>query len=661
MRTKESHAEEMRLRRATLPESERRERSRRQAAAYRASHAKIRPFVGVDGEGGNIGGNHLYLLLRAGEHSVESDTGLKPLDCLRFLSELPSGPIYISYYFDYDVTMMLKGLPSGRLRRLLDREGRLTAKDGTKLNQALPVEIGEYQIDYLPRKFFQVRRKGGKWVVINDISSFFQCSFVKALTDWQITDSDTLADIQRGKDDRSNFGALTDSTRRYNASECVLLASLGESFRAVCVEAGYVPAKWQGPGYLAVAMFRKHGIPKTRELPPIHTDVWQAANAAYYGGRFEVTGVGPIPGPIYQYDINSAYPDAIRQLPCLMHAQWFQGEHPDAKFVLQYGRFEAKESSMLYAFPIRDKDGGIYFPAYGNGWYWQHEIRAARHQRFIVRRSLSLVSKCGCQPFDWIDEIYAERQRLGKAARGKVLKLGLNSLYGKTAQSIGGAPYANPVYASLITSLTRVKLAEAYHSTSACKAGFCGRNVFMLATDAVFVSERLGLPTSKSLGEWDLEVHTGGMFIIQPGVYFTIGETHNPPKTRGLPQRAVDAHREQFENAYYDLVNAGNAVPVSVPLTCFIGLRQGLARNKPETVGTWVSVDKQVSYNWQTKRAPECLPLESFGALRPLPLSGSTDLESVPYSKEIGRFMELQRLEFWDQPDFGSDFFLEGD
>lgn len=666
-----------------------REYNRNRQRALRAKNPPSpKPFVGVDGEGGTIRGRHLYFLLRAGDYHVENTSGLTPTDCLDFLSRLPNDAIYISYYFDYDVTMICRALSENRLRRLLDREGRSYAKDGTRLRQPFPVDIedGAFQIDYLPRKFFKVRRRVdaptsvaeaetsySKWVEISDISAFFQCSFVKALTDWEITDDETLAAIQQGKDGRSNFGRLTEDTRRYNALECVLLANLGERFREVCTDVGYSPAKWQGPGYLAVAMFRAHGIPKTRDLPAVHPDVWEAANAAYYGGRFEVTGVGPVRGPIYQYDINSAYPDAIRRLPCLIHSRFVEEIRDDVRYTLQYGEFTPNRESMLYSFPIRDRDGGIYFPGTGAGWYWGHEIAAAIHQDFIPVRGYSLVETCECRPFHWVPEVYQQRITLGKTARGKILKLGLNSLYGKTAQSIGGAPYANPVYASLITSLTRTKLMEAVHSSPACALGLCGQDVYMLATDAVFTGSQLPLPVSKDLGEWDLETHPDGMFIIQPGVYFT--SDPGKPKTRGLPQRVVVANAEKFRRAFQDLANIGDATPVPVCIQSFTGLRQALHRNKLETAGTWVQACeaprqncgerpccvKQVSFDWKSKRDTVTLELRDETAIRPLPIRGMQGLVSVPYSKEIGRWRELEKVDYWDQPDFGSDTFREGD
>lgn len=656
------------------------ERDRKRTQRARRPAAP-REFVGVDGEGGDINGRHRYLLLRAGAHYVENPRELGPIDCLDFLSSLPHGPLYISYYFDYDVTMICRGLPPSRIKRLLDREGRGKAKDGTRLNQPLPVDVagGLYQIDYLPRKFFKVRKWLGdaegytKWIEISDISAFFQCSFVKALKDWEVTDAETLAQIERGKARRSDFEALTDETRAYNQAEVNLLADLATRFRDVCQDVGYSPAKWQGPGYLAVAMFRAHDIPKTRDLPPAPTEIWEAANAAYYGGRFEITGVGPVQGPVYQYDINSAYPDAIQKLPCLRHSTWAEGIVDGARYVLLNGTFAPKSEAMLYGLPIRDEDGGIYFPAFGGGWYWQHEIKEARHQSFTVKRAYSVIEACECVPFSWVPEVYAERLTLGKTAKGKILKLALNSLYGKMAQSIGGAPYANPVYASLITSMTRAKLMSAVHSSLSCSLGICGDDAYMLATDALFVSHHLPLAVSKNLGEWDLETHEAGMFIIQPGVYFTSDLAK--PKTRGLPQRVVVENLDRFRAAFQDLLNVGDPTPVAVKLSTFIGLRQAFHRNKPEQAGTWVKpcdrnpaeceakpcCSKSVSFLWEAKRSAVTLDMQGETALRPLPIRGAPGLASVPYSREIGRWRELDRLDYWDQPDFGSDTFREGE
>ena len=128
--------------------------------------ANIKPFVGVDGEGGRrfisssdgeVKIDHVYLLLRAGEYSLETGRPLGCFECLDFLATLPQGVIYVAFFFDYDVTMILRDLPMGRLKRLLDENVR---KIPGKPCMSFPLDIGWwYQIDYLSRKEFKVRKR----------------------------------------------------------------------------------------------------------------------------------------------------------------------------------------------------------------------------------------------------------------------------------------------------------------------------------------------------------------------------------------------------------------------------------------------------------------------------------------------------------------------
>src|SRR6266487_3962473 len=131
----------------------------------------LRPFAGVDGEGGNVWGRHEYMLLRAGRRVITNPAGLGWRECLGFLADLPRDAIYVSFFFDYDVTKMLQGLPEQRLRRLLDRDSRPVGPDKSTL---LAVDVPGFQIDYLPGKEFRVRRAHegggyGKWLIVSDV------------------------------------------------------------------------------------------------------------------------------------------------------------------------------------------------------------------------------------------------------------------------------------------------------------------------------------------------------------------------------------------------------------------------------------------------------------------------------------------------------------
>jgi hypothetical protein len=242
-----------------------------------------------------------------------------------------------------------------------------------------------------------------------------------------------------------------------------------------------------------------------------------------------------------------------------------------------------------------------------------------------------------------------------------VLKLALNSLYGKLAQSIGAAPYANPIWASLITAMTRAKLGEIIHDPNVCGSEFCGSDVVMLATDGVFtINDRPHIPVNKELGGWDHELHDH-MFIVQPGVYF--GTVKADPKTRGLPMAKVREYEEQFAQAWDAVRNTNDlSITVSVPVNSFIGLRLGMHRRRKDLLGQWQHrcddpmcdepnnhIHKDVSFDWTSKRKLDRTANHGH-AIRTYPYDGDPTEANYPYSKEIGVWSELARMDFVDTP-----------
>jgi DNA polymerase type B, organellar and viral len=656
-----------------------------------STYSHTLPFVGVDGEGGNLLTpegilSHEYLMLKAGGDLLQTGDPLTWRECLGFLADLPTGATYVSYFFNYDVSMMLRRIPPAKVYRLLHRETR-QARDHSWLT--FPVDLtfddkgGGFQVDYLPSKELKVRRMQTRgeglapthtpWVVVSDVGAFFQCSFLKALTLWNIGTVEEREAIGVGKAQRADFGELSADTIRYNALEIRLLQDLMEAFRAVCLEVGYVPSRWQGPGNLAVAAMKRHRVPPTREYA-IKPEVAQAANDAYYGGRFETTAVGTIPGPVYQYDINSAYPYAMTLLPCLKHGRWVDnGKEPAShdRLTLHYGGYRplpGHDEAMLMGFPVRTLEGRIYFPRWGAGWYWSPEIVAAPHQQFGTSRSWLYLKECDCEPFAWVPDVYSQRVGLGKTGRGIVLKLLLNSLYGKQAQSVGSAPYANPIYAGLITAITRGHLATLAHSGPSC----CS-DVFMLATDGIFTGMPRPTVPDKALGGWDLDIHPEGMFIVQPGLYFTSSNTM--PKTRGMPTQVAVEHEAQFREAFVAMRGAMDIDlgKVNIGVDCgdaahlekckgihnFTGLRIASHRGDMSLAGQWVDTPRTISMWWGAKR--DDAPITRNGIMRTYPREGSPLVVSVPYSKDIGKLLDKARLdEGWDQgaqPDWADIIF----
>jgi hypothetical protein len=98
---------------------------------------------------------------------------------------------------------------------------------------------------------------------------------------------------------------------------------------------------------------------------------------------------------------------------------------------------------VQFRMSVDSKDGGLYWPRQGTGWYWSTEIAAARrclHAEVAVLDMWVARRKCDCRPFDWVDELYDLRRRLGPDTGGQPLKFALNSLYGKLAQRARAIP-----------------------------------------------------------------------------------------------------------------------------------------------------------------------------------------------------------------------------
>jgi hypothetical protein len=634
-----------------------------------------KPFVGVDGEGGQliVDGveRHCYWLLRIGDQVLrpsEARPYLTTRECLDFICQQSPEAIYVGFYLGYDFTKILQGLPEERLRRLMQPELRRAKLK----NVLLPLDWGPFQIDMLASKELRVRKlkqervgafefegigRGdyGPWITLNDVGPFFQCSFLKAIKLWQIGTEQEQALIQEGKSKRADFGEGTEEIEVYNALEVALLENLMTKFRDSCGVAGVLPRKWQGPGQLAEAAFRKYKFPLSKDLELLggHPDLMTFANNSFYGGRPEFMAFGPVEREVFQYDINSAYPAAMMYVPCLEHGVWrnvkeradYSWERRDG-YSLCYGSFEAVEPTLWCGLPMRDKNGSISYPKAGGGWYWNFEIEASIHQRFVCEDAWVYERKCDCQPMEWVEDLYWERKRMGKNGPGLVVKLLLNSLYGKCCQSVGSPRYANPIYASFITSFCRTMLQGFIHDSPSCTDDHrCGIDILGVATDSVMTwRKREDIPVSDRLGEWSEERHPDGMFLVQPGVYF--GGSGKGPKTRGFNQAAVLGRRAEFEAAFQRVVETRELGEgrVVVPQRQFVGIRSGLHRNRPDLIGEWVDYSegntggKVLHFDWTTKRQlqPAMWPMPGHSYIATVPKEGNPQIVTVPYSRDIG-------------------------
>jgi DNA polymerase type B, organellar and viral len=650
------------------------QREREKGREGRRERAKLKPFLAIDGEGGGTDalGRQNYLLMVAsgntpGEERILHRDG-KPLttrDCLEFILSLPADRKLVAYGVGYDATQMMRGIKQSTLRQILNpRQGK---------NGPCYTYWGDYAISYQQGQYFRVARIDrsrpipaivkGSCRTVNETLGFFQCTFVKAINDWNIGRAEGRSAIAENKMRRHEFSQLTDEIVEYCKLECRYLAMLMTEFREVCKAAGIVPQQWRGAGWLASALLKKHGVPKrpltareaaalaerTPSKNPRPTEPRRpqrdpkfeiAASAAFCGNRAEVSALGFIPRPIYKYDKRSAHPAAMPHLACPLHTQW---EHrPRASRLPDDGIYLAKVSfshpdAPWCGLPFRQK-GGLFWPFQGTGWYWSLEIDAAQrhlHVEVILRDLWVAHRECDCRPFDWVKDVYEERRRLGSATRGYPLKIALASLYGKSAQRCGRGPYHDVVSAGLITSTTRASLLE--------PLGQKPRSVVMLAADAAFSRERLSLDVGEGLGQWEEKVWPD-LFIAQSGVYWSPSDLNLSVKSRGAPRSVIGPAAPRFHQAFtewLDVLQRPGAMQCvlrerlipSVPVTVrvFNGCRLAMARGKPWLAGRWEDVTRHVSFEWRTKRDPMRIAVCDEGYIRTFPRRNSIFAESEGY------------------------------
>lgn len=576
-------------------------------------------FVAWDGEGIGRGRRHEYVMLASSAgHALLDRAGLpshRALDLLAKGFADKAHAIHVGFAVSYDVNMMLRDLPKDTLKALWNDE-TVEWRHGA----------AKYTLTYRPRKFFTVERrargvtqKGTLW----DVWPFFQGPFVSALEKYGVAAAEVCDEMRRMKSRRSIFRMRDlEAIALYNRDELRYLVALMGKLHASLKAAGLVLSRWDGPGAIAAALLEQFNFRDTitADTPDAAADAMQHA---YYGGRIECLQYGTTKKEIHHYDINSAYPAAMRSLPCRAHGCGEWRFHKGAalgrlradRFALWHVRWDFP-TAPLYPFPWRSANGGVYFPPAGEGWVWTPELRAAREVaalwpgvKVLGRWEWHSTCQHHSAPCAWVEQIYLERQRAKERGDGAehALKLGLNSAYGKLAQRVGAQydarfnnwrlpPYHDLAGAGWITSTVRAQLFQA--------AMFAPDDTLMLATDGIYSLAPLPLNVSatKELGAWSYETHPGAT-IVQSGVYFLATET---PGEYDVYSRGFDRDTLQVDAIHAAWRNGAPTFRASHER--FIGLGaalSGLARFK--LWRTWHREPRDLALHpWGTKRTPIC-------------------------------------------------------
>ena len=505
-------------------------------------------WLGIDGEG--IGRSpHRYVLLCAANDEgfsdyIEDVNGLSTEAALNWLLSLPAAHTrkhnveskVAGYYLSYDWTMILRDLPNRSIYRLLRPETRSCSRD--EGGGFTPVRWRGFRLEYLSG--MMRIKKGERLLTVWDVGKFFQSRFVAALEQAGIAPP-TL--IERMKAERGTWDERDlDRMRDYCLEECRYLSRLVTLLDEQHERIGLSLRSYHGPGSTASALLKKNGVLSSHaKLPPV---VEELCSRAFVGGRFEQAVIGAA-DDAYSYDIRSAYPHAASTLPCLAHGKWVhrrQAPKDDAVALVRY-RVTDIGDRFWGPLPCRLDDGSIVWSRGGHsGWAWNVEFQAAlRGWRGVEyrREHWELVKRCDCQPFAFLPALYQERVR--RPENKQVLKLAMNSAYGKLAQSIGGGSrWSSRAWAGLITATTRARMLDliTMHDDES--------RLLAIATDGAYSQELLGI-SGERLGDWEIGAK-GAMTFVRPGIYWSHADVlawYGAPGDKSLTEAAAKAVRSR--------------------------------------------------------------------------------------------------------------------
>lgn len=608
-------------------------------------------FVALDGEGvTDADGAHHYVLMGCSDGAAVEEYepgGLTTRACFDFVLDAqarhPRARL-VGFGFGYDCNMMFRDVSRERLERIA--AGEVTT---LKLGSAL------YRVRYIAGKSLYLAR--GRWEAqgdrqrvwrglasarIWDVLGFFQISFVSALRAWGVGDPALVDEIAAMKDARGTFTRRQrKAVRVYCLRECRLLVGLMDRLASTLAAAEIFPTRWDGAGAVASALLGSHGV-RPHLAKPDREKIDHAVMSAYFGGRVERFVAGRVPDPVIQYDINSAYPAQIAALPSMAGGEWERARSydPSAPYAVWRVRWNVRRPKRitrpgrwaLAPFPFRD-DRHILWPTCGEGFYHAAEVRAAfmLHGAAIdVLDGYVFRPASDDRPFGWVPEMYEARRAYKEAGdpRHIVLKLGLNSLYGKLAQGVGARDQAPPYQcyflAGMITAGCRATMLSA--AALADPAALVA-----IATDGLYVRGDLPLDCSPALGAWDRQEIEAGLLVVQAGVM--ISPSRSYVKTRGSAARAV---------AYDRLLAAwradGFGASVTADETRFIGCSYALHVGDLDRWRRWIAMERRIRFAPAPRKWPR---FAAWGATDDLEYVYPPEAEGVsaPYVPKV-RYIE---------------------
>lgn len=546
----------------------------------------LKPILGADTE--THKGYARLLCIESNPHLLEWE----PCNWRNWLNYLLNGPSRICFYnLRFDVEAILKHFPEQFIKNLLYlTEGEI--QDGKTI----------YTFKLIPWKVFTIRqmiiegngrRRTVKKCEIFEAAQFYAQRLEDAskavLGESKIEDTDFAASLNESEE---LWKTQLERIIEYCQDDATKAGKLMRRFQE---NASEPPLNLAPKNPISCAWYAKElirqCIPETKKIKSIRTGSgyyyarqWKrwdnVGTQCYFGGRFETFQKGTFSN-VYNYDINSAYPESIAQLPNPYNLIFVKDYEPEGLWSMVKAEVWVPEDIPVGPLPYRNPDSIIFPTGNWTAWFHWEELKNAEKfgVEFDIQKCLNGHEPEGKQrPFAVkIPEFYATRLALKAAKDPRELpyKVAMNSVYGvfyekndritealeiTRATEIDGhhlkkskdnpGRFFHPYMAGWVTSQTRIKLVNATYD--------CPQALIFDATDGILSEKKLNLPVSKRLGEWsETKVETARVF--GNGIYELDGKL----KTRGFKKDKRDKDprpmKERMRLAKPDEIKSGKA------------------------------------------------------------------------------------------------------
>jgi hypothetical protein len=388
-----------------------------------------------------------------------------------------------------------------------------------------------FNIFYIPKKFIKLQ-EGHHHYYFYDINNFLETSLNLASKNYLGKEKLKIINAKKLNTSLLYWKKHASQIIKYCLQDALLTKEVADFFwNTVYKTLNFQPKRPFSKGKLAEEYFlHKCYIPTINELPPaaIHL-AWNN----YSGGRFELLKRGFFE-KVYIYDIKSAYPAIIATLPDFNIGKWEESQKYDKEADLSIHQCLITCYTENFS-PFMEKVGTLNI--YPNGKFYQtlnnHEIDFIR-KNFPNQCKIEIKEGIKCHlikelfPYkEEIEYLYNWKEREKDKDIKYCIKIIMNSYYGKKIQAINfkAGKLFNPIEASLITSLTRLKLLDlALQSPN---------NIISFSTDSIASKIKLEVPKNPKLGEFSFEFQGSGYYIMSD-IYSLSNNKTRKDKFRGF-------------------------------------------------------------------------------------------------------------------------------